>query len=256
MIDTLPFAWVDATAGGLAERPVLAPAFRRAPDGAPPPSGLPLRLEGVGKRFGERTVLDGLDLDVAAGEFVAVVGLSGGGKSTLMRLVSGLDRPNGGRILVGEGAVRGLQPSVRLMFQDARLLPWQTVLANVCLVRRPGWRETAIAALLSGGQRQRVALARALVDSPGVLLLDEPFGALDALTRTGMHRLLERIWRERGFTAVLITHDVAEAVMLADRIVVLREGRVALDAPVAVPRPRRDGGAALARLRARILDAV
>jgi len=271
MIDTLPFAWVDATAGGLAERPVLAPAFRRAPDGAPPPSGLPLRLEGVGKRFGERTVLDGLDLDVAAGEFVAVVGRSGGGKSTLMRLVSGLDRPNGGRILVGEGAVRGLQPSVRLMFQDARLLPWQTVLANVCLVRRPGWRETAIAALadvgladragdwpsvLSGGQRQRVALARALVDSPGVLLLDEPFGALDALTRTGMHRLLERIWRERGFTAVLITHDVAEAVMLADRIVVLREGRVALDAPVAVPRPRRDGDAALARLRARILDAV
>ena len=135
-----------------------------------------------------------------------------------------------------------------------------------------GWRDTAMSALedvgladrardwpavLSGGQRQRVALARALVSRPGVLLLDEPFGALDALTRIEMHRLLDRIWREHGFTTILITHDVAEAVALADRVVVLREGRVALDLPINLPRPRHEAAdPAAAALQARILDAV
>ena len=136
----------------------------------------------------------------------------------------------------------------------------------------PGWRETAAAALadvgladrandwpavLSGGQRQRVALARALVSRPGVLLLDEPFGALDALTRIEMHRLLDRIWREHGFTTILITHDVAEAVALADRVIVIRDGGIALDMPVDLPRPRREGADTSAvALQARILDEV
>ena len=141
------------------------------------------------------------------------------------------------------------------MFQDARLLPWQRVIGNVGIARGPNWRGLAQAALdevglgdranewpsvLSGGQRQRVALARALVSRPDILLLDEPFGALDAMTRVEMHQLLSRIWREHGFTAILITHDVSEAVALADRVIVLREGAVALDLAVDLPRPRRD----------------
>ena len=169
------------------------------------------------------------------------MGRSGGGKTTLMRLVTGLDQPSWGEILINGCAARGLQRSVRLLFQDARLLPWQTVLGNVGIARHKGWRETAKAAIadvglegrecdwpsvLSGGQRQRVALARALVSKPGILLLDEPFGALDALTRLEMHELTERIWQEHRFTTLLITHDVVEAVALADRVLVLREGQI------------------------------
>ena len=164
----------------------------------------------MAKSFGDRRVLSGIDLAIPAGEFVAIVGRSGCGKSTLLRLIAGLDRATEGRIVVGDRTVEALQPSVRLLFQDARLLPWQRVIGNVGIARTDGWREAAAAALddvgladraddwpsvLSGGQRQRVALARALVSRPGVLLLDEPFGALDALTRGDMHRLLERIWQ-------------------------------------------------------------
>ena len=131
-----------------------------------------------------------------------------------------------------------------MMFQDARLLPWQSVIGNVGIARGADWRRDALGSarcgwprrsrddwprILSGGQRQRVALARALVSRPSVLLLDEPFGALDALTRVEMHRLLADLWRDRGFTAVLVTHDVAEAVALADRVLVLRDGAIALD---------------------------
>jgi sulfonate transport system ATP-binding protein len=158
-----------------------------------------------------------------------------------------------------------------IMFQDARLLPWQTVLGNVGIARGPGWRARAQAALasvglaeragdwpavLSGGQKQRVALARALVRQPGLLLLDEPLGALDALTRADMQLLIERIWRRAGFTAVLVTHDVAEAVALSDRILVLRGGRVALDIAVDLPRPRPRASAEAAALEGRILDAL
>jgi sulfonate transport system ATP-binding protein len=234
--------------------------------------GLAVSVRAVSKAFGERAVLKGLDLEIAGGEFVAVIGRSGCGKSTLLRLVAGLDRCSGGDIVVGDRTVEGLRPEVRLLFQDARLLPWQRVIDNVGIARQKGWREISAAALddvgladrardwpavLSGGQRQRVALARALVSRPGVLLLDEPFGALDALTRIEMHRLLDRIWREHGFTTILITHDVAEAVALADRVVVLREGRVALDLPITLPRPRHEAAdPAAAALQARILDAV
>ncbi len=230
----------------------------------------PIRLVAASKSFGARPVLRRLDLDVPAGQFLAVVGRSGGGKTTLMRLISGLDAPTSGDVFVGAARVGGLMPQVRLLFQDARLVPWQRVLGNVGIARGPGWREEAYAALkdvgladrgrewpsvLSGGQKQRVALARALVSRPGVLLLDEPFGALDALTRAEMHRLAERIWTEHGFTVVLITHDVAEAVALADRVVVLRQGEVALDVAVDLPRPRSGTPEAIA-LQRRILAAV
>ncbi|TIV54851.1 MAG: ATP-binding cassette domain-containing protein, partial [Mesorhizobium sp.] len=222
--------------------------------------------------FGERCVLSELDLTIPAGQLLAIVGRSGCGKSTLLRLIAGLDRPTSGTIAVGGAKVESLQSNVRLLFQDARLLPWHRVLGNVGIARTKGWRETAAKALadvgladrskdwpavLSGGQAQRVALARALVSRPGVLLLDEPFGALDALTRMEMHRLLERIWREHGFTTVLITHDVAEAVALADRVLVIRDGGIALDMPVDLPRPRREAAdTAAVALQARILEEV
>jgi sulfonate transport system ATP-binding protein len=234
-------------------------------------SGARIALRGVGRAFGSRVVLDGLDLDIAPGSFVSVVGRSGEGKSTLLRLLAGLDAPDAGSVVLGGEPVRGIPPSVTIMFQDARLLPWQTVLENVGIARGPGWREQAQAALasvglaergaewpaiLSGGQKQRVALARALVHQPGLLLLDEPLGALDALTRLEMQRLIERLWRRAGFTAVLVTHDVAEAVALSDRILVLRGDRVALDIDVPLPRPRPRASAEAASLEATILDAL
>jgi sulfonate transport system ATP-binding protein len=234
--------------------------------------GLPVSLIGVRKSFGSRVVLDGIDLEVEAGQFVAIVGRSGGGKTTIMRLLTGLDHPSAGTISIGGRQVAGLQPQVRLLFQDARLLPWQTVISNVGIARAPRWRQTAADLLadvglagrendwpsvLSGGQRQRVALARALVSRPGVLLLDEPFGALDALTRAEMHVLLTRIWQARRVTTLLITHDVAEAVALADRVLVLRDGRIARDTLVDLPRPRGEAVAAeAARLAASILKDV
>ena len=234
--------------------------------------GLPISLSRVTKSYGTRRVLDGLALDIVAGSFVAVVGRSGGGKSTLLRLLAGLERPSSGETHVGDRLVRGLEPRIRLMFQDARLLPWQSLLGNVGIARGPDWRLRAREALrwvgladraedwpsiLSGGQRQRVALARALVNHPSVLLLDEPFGALDALTRREMHSLVERLWHEHGFTAVLITHDVGEAVALADRVLVLRDGGIALDQLVDIQRPRREPGRpAIADLEQKILAAV
>jgi sulfonate transport system ATP-binding protein len=234
--------------------------------------GLPIRLADVNKSFGRLQVLKRFDLDVPAGQFIAIVGRSGGGKSTLLRLISGLDRPTAGRVAIGGEPVQGLSPHVRLLFQEARLVPWQRVVQNVGIARGPNWQEDALATLadvglegrggdwpsvLSGGQRQRVALARALVSRPRVLLLDEPFGALDALTRLEMHKLLEGIWSERRFTTVLITHDVAEAVALADRVIVLREGAIALDIPINIERPRRElADARAVDLQREILDAV
>jgi len=245
------------------EETQVAPATR---------SGLAIELRGVAKAFGARDVLRSLDLTIHPGEFVVIVGRSGGGKSTLLRLVAGLDRPSAGAVAIDGRPISGLQDSTRIMFQDSRLLPWQSVIGNVGLARGVAWRSRALEALgavgladraddwprvLSGGQRQRVALARALVSRPNVLLLDEPFGALDALTRIEMHRLLERLWREFRFTAVLITHDVAEAVALGDRVLTLREGAIALDLPIPHKRQRRSASESeLAALQARILAAV
>lgn len=249
--------------------PVVVP--RRS---AQPPSvtaagrGLAVTLDGVHRAFGSRRVLEDIDLRIAPGEFVALVGRSGCGKSTLLRLAAGLDAPTAGRVQV-DGARHG---DVRIMFQEARLLPWKRVHANVALgldgpdaqarareaLAQVGLAERAHdwPAVLSGGQRQRVALARALVHRPRLLLLDEPLGALDALTRIEMQALIERLWREHGFTALLVTHDVGEAVALADRVLLIEDGRIAFDERVPLPRPRSRGHAGVAAFEDRVLQRV
>lgn len=236
-------------------------------------AGSAIRLRGVNKSFGRQEVLRGIDLDIPAGQFVAIVGRSGCGKSTLLRLLAGLDRPTGGQIEIG-GLAQGWTDHVRLMFQEPRLLPWQRVAQNVevGLSHAPAGadrrreanealsqvglagRESAWPTILSGGQKQRVALARALASHPRILAFDEPLGALDALTRIEMQTLIERVWQDKGFTAVVVTHDVTEAVTLADRILVLDTGRVSMDVLVDLPRPRRRGDPAAAAIEGQILE--
>ncbi|MEI9902304.1 MAG: ABC transporter ATP-binding protein [Hyphomicrobium sp.] len=233
--------------------------------------GKSVSLRGLQLAFGQRKVLENFNLDVPAQQFIAVVGRSGVGKSSLDAADRRSRPPTAGEVLIDDKPVTGLQKSVRLMFQDARLLPWQSVLSNVGIARGPAGRrrrsprcatsawKTGRATgrrVLSGGQRQRVALARVLVGHPSVLLLDEPFGALDALTRAEMHALLEKLWQKHLFTTVLITHDVAEAVALGDRVVVVRDGRVTFDVAVTTPRPRRRTDVQLAALQAKILAEV
>ncbi len=248
----------------------IAPPPPDAGTGKPSP-GIRLQVEGLTKGYAGRGVLAGFDLTVESGEFTAIVGRSGCGKSTLLRLVAGLERPESGAIRYDDAPQSGLHPAMRLMFQDARLLPWRRVLANVALglpeAEHPharavldqvglGERAADWPAVLSGGQRQRVALARALVHDPGLLLLDEPLGALDALTRIEMQQLLENLWRQRGFTALLVTHDVAEAIALAGRVILIEEGRISLDLRVDLHRPRARGSAAFAALEERVLSRV
>jgi sulfonate transport system ATP-binding protein len=232
--------------------------------------GLSLTIRGLHKSFGDNAVLRGIDLHIPAGQFVAIVGRSGCGKSTLLRLIAGLDRATAGTIGFGGDA---REQDVRVMFQEPRLLPWARVLSNVevglgrerASVDAQARAEDALVevglgdkreqwpSVLSGGQKQRVALARALVSRPRVLAFDEPLGALDALTRISMQRLLERVWRDQGFTAILVTHDVSEAVALADRVLVIEDGRVAHDFTVDIARPRQRGSAELASLEGSIL---
>jgi sulfonate transport system ATP-binding protein len=189
------------------------------------------------RRFGEHLVLDRLDLHIAAGEFVALLGRSGSGKSTLLRALARLDYD-----VTGEGDLF-IPDKVSVVFQDSRLLPWRRVLDNVVLgLRAADARARGVAALsevglagrerawpheLSGGEQQRVALARSLVGEPQLLLADEPFGALDALTRIRMHDLLRELCRKHQPSVLLVTHDVDEALLLADRVVVLEDGRIA-----------------------------
>ena len=233
--------------------------------------GAAVEITGLGKRYAGREVLAQADLNIAPGEFIAIVGRSGCGKSTLLRLLAGLERADAGSITLDGDTQSRHQGDIRIMFQDARLLPWKRVLDNVALgLHGPDAKERAREALaqvgladradewpavLSGGQRQRVALARALVHTPRLLLLDEPLGALDALTRIEMHRLIERLWQRHGFTALLVTHDVSEAVALADRVVLIENHRIALDERVALPRPRARGQV-FAAYEERILDRV
>jgi sulfonate transport system ATP-binding protein len=237
--------------------------------------GVSVAIKNVSIAFSGRTVLENFDIDISAGEFVAIVGRSGCGKSTLLRSVVGLETPQAGTITVGEVPASNSnskrKPDVRVMFQDSRLLPWRRILPNVMLGLEPSLSPRARKVLaqvglaerandwpatLSGGQRQRVALARALVHDPNLLLLDEPLGSLDALTRIEMQQLIEDVWRTRGFTAMLVTHDVAEAISLADRVILIEGGRVALDEFVNIPRPRTRGSARFAALEERILGRV
>ncbi|GLR90601.1 ATP-binding cassette domain-containing protein [Bradyrhizobium iriomotense] len=251
------------------QRTRIAPQARRVREDRPA-LGLPLTIRNLRKSFGDNEVLRGIDLHIPAGQFVAIVGKSGCGKSTLLRLIAGLDKIDAGAISFGEAA---RPEDIRVMFQEPRLLPWARVLSNVevglgrdraSLDAHPraehALTEVGLAdkrdqwpSVLSGGQKQRVALARALVSQPRVLAFDEPLGALDALTRISMQRLLERVWRDQGFTAILVTHDVAEAVALADRVLVIEEGRIAHDVTVHAPRPRERGSVELASLEGSIL---
>jgi sulfonate transport system ATP-binding protein len=219
------------------------------------------RLRALSREFDGRRVLDNVDLDIAPGEFVALIGRSGTGKSTLLRALAGLDRD-----VAGEMSVSG---TVAVAFQEPRLLPWRRVQANVSLGLRTGDpRSVARAALaevglteragawpltLSGGEAQRAALARALVREPSLLLLDEPFSALDALTRISMHRLVLRLWEHHKPAVLLVTHDVDEALALADRVLVLAGGRIAHASPVTVPRPRDRDHPQLTAMRTRLL---
>lgn len=251
----------------------------RALTGAPAPgearrSGVRIRFDRLSKAYATRQVLNDVNLDIEAGEFVAIVGRSGCGKSTLLRLLAGLEQPGAGGIALDGEPLQQTHGELRLMFQDARLLPWRTVVDNVALGlpgSRADVRRAALAALadvgladradewpsrLSGGQRQRVALARALVHRPRLLLLDEPLGALDALTRIEMHQLIERLWLAQGFTALLVTHDVAEAVALADRVLLIEDGSIALDLRVPLARPRERGSADFAALEDDVLRRV
>ncbi len=211
-----------------------------------------VRVRGLARGFGARTVLDGIDLDIRQGEFVALLGRSGSGKSTLLRALAGLDHE-----VTGTGQL-SVPQRLSVVFQDARLLPWKRVLDNVVFgLGGPDPRGRAEAALaevglagrerawpnqLSGGEQQRVALARSLVRDPELLLADEPFGALDALTRIRMHGLLRQLCERHRPAVLLVTHDVDEAIHLAERVLVLDQGRISVDIPIDLPdrHPERD----------------
>ncbi|WP_411880288.1 ABC transporter ATP-binding protein [Polaromonas sp. YR568] len=220
-----------------------------------------VELRKVLRRFGDRKVLNQIDLTLRASEFVAVLGPSGTGKTTLLRILSGLDQADG-------GSVR-LAASRSVVFQEPRLVPAKKVWENVVLGESS--REAQAAALraleevgltklshawpktLSGGEAQRVALARALVHEPKLLLLDEPFASLDALTRIRMHELVQQLWARHQPAVVLVTHDVDEAILLADRVLVLSNGQIALDVQVNLPKPRRKTHPEFDRLRTQLL---
>lgn len=221
-------------------------------------------VRNFGRSFDGIAVLDRIDLSIAPGEFVALLGRSGSGKSTLLRALSGLDPVEKGHV------VRPSRSAV--VFQEPRLLPWKTVLDNailgldqpdpIALGRKAleevglGHRLNAYPATLSGGEAQRVSLARALVQEPLLLLLDEPLGALDALTRLKMQQLIEHLWRRHRPAVLLVTHDVEEAVLLADRALVLADGRISTEIAIDLPRPRHLEQAGFLDIRRRLLSAL
>ncbi|MRX10599.1 ATP-binding cassette domain-containing protein [Pseudoduganella sp. FT25W] len=222
----------------------------------------PVQARQLSKRFGANTILDNLDLEIRAGEFVALLGRSGSGKTTLLRALAGLDRISSGTLDVPQARAA--------VFQEPRLMPWKRAWRNVTLglkIDQPreraraaleevglAHRENAWPATLSGGEAQRVALARALVREPQLLLLDEPFAALDALTRIRMHQLILSLWRQHRPSVLLVTHDVDEAVLLADRVLVLERGRIAADIAITQQRPRSADAPQFQKVRAQLLQ--
>ncbi|GAA4987424.1 ABC transporter ATP-binding protein [Kitasatospora paranensis] len=248
------------------------PSARASVTGAsvsrPTGTGLPdtplpaVHLRGLRRAFGTRAVLDGIDLDIGRGEFLALLGASGTGKTTLLRILAALDRADAGTVLV--------PPARTVVFQEPRLVPSKRVLGNVTVglprgARTIGTARRALAevgladhtdawpATLSGGEAQRVALARALVREPELLLLDEPFAALDALTRLRMQDLVGELCRTHRPAVLLVTHDVDEAIRLADRVAVLRDGALVRDEGVDIARPRDPADPAFTTLRRRLL---
>ncbi|ABG31919.1 ABC transporter ATP-binding protein [Roseobacter denitrificans] len=243
-------------------------------------SGKDICCAGLTKRFEDGAAIGPLDLTFEAGQTTALVGPSGCGKSTLLRLIAGLDQPTDGTLRIGDKRPWDVARSgaLSMAFQDHALLPWRTVRANVTLgarlARKPADRADALITMvglagfeghrpaeLSGGMRQRAAIARALVSEPDVLLLDEPFGAVDALTRSKLNAELPPLWRDRGTTTVMVTHSVEEAVLLSDRVIVLSErpAQIVADIPVIFEPPR---GISVTRLPAfqsktkEVLDAL
>ncbi len=219
-------------------------------------------LQNVSRHFAAGTVLNQLNLTIAQGEFVALLGRSGSGKTTLLRALAGLDQVDEGTLQVPQNCAA--------VFQEPRLMPWKRAWKNVALgVRSADAADRALAALsevglahrvhawpgtLSGGEAQRVALARALVREPELLLLDEPFAALDALTRMKMHRLIIELWQKHLPAVLLVTHDVDEAILLADRILVLDQGVIREEIQVTSPRPRNNSEAEFQQIRQRLLQ--
>ena len=234
-----------------------------------------LRIDRVGKRFEDDfTALQGVSLEVGRGEIVSLVGTSGCGKSTLLRIAAGLDFPTAGQVWIGDEAVRAPRPEIGMVFQEPRLMPWLNVTDNVKFglegfpsalrdelaaeaIHKVGLEEFAgaLPKQLSGGMAQRVAIARALVTRPQILLLDEPFSALDAFTRLKLQDHLLAIWAVARPTMLFVTHDVEEALALSDRVVVMRgnPGRVHRDYAIELSRPRDRGAAAFQRWKSRLL---
>lgn len=235
------------------------------------PHAVQIDLQHASKSFGKNKVLKNIHLSIEKGQFIAVIGKSGSGKSTLLRIIAGLDKLTEGELLYNGSTLDESKVNITMMYQDSRLLPWKKVIDNVSLGLEDKEAERAERVLeavglldfkhewpstLSGGQQQRVALARALIHEPSLLLLDEPLSALDAFTRLEMQNLIETIWNNLGFTTLLVTHDVREAIRLADRVILIEDGNIGLDINIENPRPRQLSDPKLALLEEEILNRI
>ena len=236
-----------------------------------------IELEGVSKRYGDMLALDNVSLRIEKGEFVVIVGASGCGKSTTLNMIAGFDHPSEGLVKVEGRQVTEVSPNTGMVFQQYALFPWLSVLDNIAYgLKMKGMKkaerraiaqqfvdmvglkgfENAYPKQLSGGMKQRVTIARVLANDPAVMLFDEPFAALDALTRIKMHRLIIELWRKHTPAVLLVTHDVDEAILLADRVIVLENGKIAEQLRIDLPRARDTGQEGFQTIRARLLGGL